>query len=373
MEIQIKQRELKDAIDLAGKVATGHEYWRHVTISTSHEDGVQMLACGPDAMLVYNLWCARVKYDGIYSTELAPFKRLVNNAPKVPLTLSVEDGVCWMDTGHAKLRLAPETKRADWVAPELGERIGRFTGDEWREILATVGPAVAVDTARPILNAFWMTFHGGTDARVVAADGFRLALWERSRCEAYDASLLVVGQPLIKCQRAFKDVEIVRVYENEARQAVFDTDQFTLFVRQESGKFPDYTQVIPADNKINAWIDIDRAHWLEVLRQLAPLADENANTVELYIDSDGARHVVYKNSIVAAKAGLVYQKRSGLNVRTAFNYRYLQDFLKTRSEQWIRVGFSTREQAFGPNINGPIRFMTGNQAEACIMPMHTHR
>ena len=165
--------------------------------------------------------------------------------------------------------------------------------------------------------------HQATFARVVASDGYRVAL-----C---DFPTTGEGRTLIIPARSVD--ELVRVLrEGEARftygdgQLSVTTSRIRMNLKLLDGEFPDYDRVIPKEIKLK--VTLPAAMLKEAVGRVSVLADRNANNRIEFLVSDGKLRLAAEGDYGRAQDLLeVVQSGAVPTMSLAFNARHVLDAL----------------------------------------------
>lgn len=191
--------------------------------------------------------------------------------------------------------------------------------------------------------------HHGESARVVASDGYRVAI--RDFPASGDGKNLIVP--------ARSADELIRVLkEGEARFTYGDgiltvtTDRVKMNLKLLDGDFPDYERVIPKDIKLQ--ITLPAGALKEAVSRVAVLADKNANNRVEFLVSEGKLRLATEGDYGRAQDTLdVVQGGSEPAISLAFNARHVLDAL-TPIEGDVELLFSgsTSPAIFRPVSGG---------------------
>ncbi|MFC4454508.1 DNA polymerase III subunit beta [Deinococcus sonorensis] len=178
-------------------------------------------------------------------------------------------------------------------------------------------------------EAFQAVFRGlkveqhAEKARVVASDGFRLALREFGT-PGEPRSLIVPARSADELVRVLRDGE-VRLAFGEGMLGV-TTDRVRMNVKLLDGDFPDYERVIPRDIKLR--VKLPAAALKEAVSRVAVLADKNANNRVEFLVSEGTLRLAAEGDYGRAQDTLsVSQEGSEPALSLGFNAKYVLDAL----------------------------------------------
>jgi len=179
----------------------------------------------------------------------------------------------------------------------------------------------------------------GTDAMLVATDGYRLARYQLELAEPVAAAtkLIVPARGLSEVVRAGGEGQIeATVVGGQANQLIFNTGDAKISVRLVDGQYPNYQQVIPKefDKKVVA----STAQLLAALRRAGVVAGDRASMVKLAMD--GSSLVITASSDTAGNAyEEIDVERTGDPLTIAFNAKFLVEILNHVEAETVTLEF----------------------------------
>ena len=218
------------------------------------------------------------------------------------------------------------------IIPKMGKNKDKsfvFPHQIISEIATSVAYAASSDESKPVLTG--VRFQGlGSSIVVVATDGFRLA---KKTIKIDNATIL--GEGLILPARTI--VELSRLVESskdevsmtwipENNQVIFGLGEIELVSRILQGNFPDTEKIIPKDFKTE--LKIDREELLKDLRAAGIFARENSNIVKFSVQGLVLR-VQASGGQIGENESEIEIETEGEDLETAFNFKYLLDFLNS--------------------------------------------
>jgi DNA polymerase-3 subunit beta len=216
------------------------------------------------------------------------------------------------------------------AAPDLGEPFG-VPGAVLSDLIEQVQMAMAVHDIRYYLNGLLFVIDGG-QLTLVASDGNRLAL--ATAAAAVDASLprrsfilpRKTVQELLRLLRegaAADDSSAVEI-RCGAAQVCLRWAGFECLSKLVEGRFPDYTRVIPAQNK--HLMTLQRAALQTALQRAAILTNEKFRGIKLSL-APGRLRVAASNAEREEALEELEADYSGPSLEIGFNVGYLLDVL----------------------------------------------
>jgi DNA polymerase-3 subunit beta len=160
-------------------------------------------------------------------------------------------------------------------------------------------------------------------ARVVASDGFRLALRD-FEAHGDHRNLILPARSADEVVRVVRDGEVGVSY-GEGTMGII-TDRVKMNVKLMDGEFPDYERVIPSDVRLR--ITLSASALKDAVNRVAVLADKNANNRVEFLISEGQLQLAAEGDYGRAQDTLaVMQDGSEPAMSLGFNAKYVLDAL----------------------------------------------
>ncbi len=251
-----------------------------------------------------------------------------------------------------------ESADNQWVKVKCGKSHFRLAGispDEY-PVWPTIAPAdsktIEIDTStlldaiektlyaagesdtRYVLNG--LLFHLKTDniLNVVGTDGHRLALSTKVISESLQEDMkLILSRKSVSELRRFLDGEsrpaILTIGKNHI---LFTVGGIQFLTRLIEGTYPNYEQVLPADN--NKSIGVGRDAFSRALRIVSILSKERSSAVKVEINPD-AMVISTSNPDLGDAKDEIPVNYAGESMVFAFNARYLLDVLGVMESETV--------------------------------------
>lgn len=234
------------------------------------------------------------------------------------------------------------------AVPEGGHRMG---ASAWRDGIERVIFATTMEETRYALmgvNVEW--WDGGV--RLVATDGFRLALWETAQAPSERRSCLVPRKAIAGLRRLIESSDEDVEFAADDHRAYFRVGGRELVSRLLSGQFPNYEMVIPRDADKRAVVSGES--FGDACRRVGILADERSRAVTLSF-SPGRVVLTARSAEVGEEAvDEVECDYGGEAVEITFNWGFLDDFLGVVSGD-VEIAFTDSQK--------PVLFRPRGEAE----------
>lgn len=194
-----------------------------------------------------------------------------------------------------------------------------------RSMVRQTAFAVSTDETRVFLTGLYLMVDG-TEVRLVATDGGRLALRTGTLAKpaAQKVGVIVPAKTMHELTRALGGVDGEVEISLAENQILFSLPGARITSRLIPGPFPNYQQVIPQGHKQRVTVGTERL--LAAVRRVAITARDSANVVRL--QANGETLVLASNTPEYGRSEEKIDVVSeGETVATAFNARYLLDCL----------------------------------------------
>jgi DNA polymerase-3 subunit beta len=215
-----------------------------------------------------------------------------------------------------------------------------------REMLRMTSFAVSHEEARYVLNGVLLEIDNNI-IRIVATDGRRLAKIERKLEIAIkkEIKMIIPVKAINEITRNLKE-EGTTSFLTGTNQILFDVNSVLIATRIVEGEFPNYNQVIPAEQKIK--IKMNTQEFLSAIRRANLLATPDFQAVKFEVFKD--KLVVSKiTPDVGESREEVAIEYGGPETIVGFNPGFFIEVLKNISEEKINL------ELLGPDKPGVIR------------------
>jgi DNA polymerase-3 subunit beta len=249
--------------------------------------GIELTATDYELEIRCALGC-HVEETGEVILPAKRFMEVIGAFTGPDVRLKVVDGICHLKSGRSHFRLAGYPDPMPTLPP-TDETLGIILSQSlFRDMLEKVEFAMGNDVNRPGLNGARLTLANGK-VEMAATDTHQLAVYPvqlegddlpEFACTLQRRAVTEVQNFLAKDEG--EEVEIV-VDEN---QIEFRTPFYTIKSRLNSGRAPNYQQVIPRDPILT--VELDRACFLETVKRINVLAKEDAHRFRLEVCEEKA-------------------------------------------------------------------------------------
>lgn len=304
---------------------------------------------------------AKVEREGKTTIPARLISELINNVLPGQVQIEEKDGQVIFSSDNlfsARISTIPANEFPT-VPSEAGEKDMFLSRDVLRLLTTQVCFSAAQDETRPVLTGILLVL--GEESYAVATDGFRLSYKNLSSLvKGFDLkkedkgeknSLLIPSRSIEEMSRILSNLKEAKgidqvglVVKRREGQAIFSTDSIVLTGKLIEGDYPNFDRVMP--KKWSHKATVGKEDLLRAIKMAAIFAKEAGSVVRLKIERD--RLVVAAESQQYGKEESVIDARvEGPDVESAFNYRYILDFLGSIQNE--EVSFET-EGATSPGV-----------------------
>jgi len=315
---------------------------------------------------------AKIEEDGAITIPARLLIDFVNSLPNelIEITLPSNSHSVEIKSGRFQAHINGIDAQDFPPVPSVsGGVIANIASKALSDGIAQVVFATATEESRPVLTGINAEFEG-EHLKLVAADGFRLAVHETALNSAVDEKTMVIipTRTLSELNRLLGDQEEpVEITINQQKsQALFRLKNAELVSQLIQGSFPDYSQVIPQSYTTRAVVDVNE--FLRIIKMSSIFARDASGIVRLLV-TPGSELTPGKLT-VSAQAEEIGDNVSemdalvdGEEAKIAFNARYLSDVLSVLHQAQVAIEITT------PSSPGIIRPVGVDNYIHVIMPM----
>ena len=304
----------------------------------SCDEGIR-LTCTDMALGIETVIPATIGEEG---RAVLPGKLLCEIVRKLP------GGVCNVSVGgrmQATLRCASVRTTISGFDPVEYPELPQVTGQSFampqntlRDMIGRTLFAIAQDESRPILTGCLMEI-GRSEMRVVALDGFRLALRkEPVEGPESDISAVVGGKVLGDIAKILSDSDDPVELCFSRSHVQMNIGATHVVARLLEGEFIRYRQILPEEWQTR--VTIDRAELSGAIDRASLIARENKSYLVCF-RLDGETLSVTSNSETGDMEEQIPVTTEGKDLTIAFNVRYITDVLRALSDDQIVMRFNS--------------------------------
>ncbi len=303
---------------------------------------------------------AKIEQDGITTIPARLLIDFVNSLPNelIEITLPHNSHTLEISSGRFQAHINGIDAQDFPPIPDVSDGLAaNIESNALREGITQVVFAAATEESRPVLTGINAEFEG-EQLKLVAADGFRLAVHETALNSAVKekTTVIIPTRTLSELNRLLgEQEEPVEITINQQKsQALFRLKNAELVSQLIQGSFPDYSQVIPQSYTTRAVVDV--SEFLRVIKMSSIFARDSSGIVRLVV-APGTELIPGKVT-VSAQAEEVGGNTSeidalvdGEEAKIAFNARYLSDVLSIIHQAQVAIETTTSSS---PGIIRPV-------------------
>ncbi len=268
-----------------------------------------------------------------------------------PIALGVGEGHLYWRVGNfkAEVRVAPVESYPEFLFPPDGHEVF-IPRESLAKAVARVRHAVAKDSYRGALRGILMEF-SDTSLRLVATDGYRLALHDLPQATPFQEKVVVPAEGIAKALQVLEATETEEIAIRLAPGVVGlsasgQALSARVGLRLVGETFPEYRGVIPKD--FVAQVLVETSTLREALRRLEVLADKDNRRLDFSLGEGSLRIAAKGDQGEGEEEVPARVEGSDRLPEFSLNARYLLDALPDDGETLIRLSGKTTPLVVSP-------------------------
>ena len=233
---------------------------------------------------------------------------------------------------------------------------------ELARVVDSVIHAAGKDESRPVLTGTLLEYKPG-QLRLVAADGFRLAIAKSTTATGNDANIAAIipastmriVADAVRNRSGTVDLELAL----DQGRAQFKIPNLTVITHLLLGTFPKYRQLVPDSYAAQALVDRDELR--RAIDICAVLARSGSNIIRLVSHGDELQMFSRSEEVGNTEVAILAEMTG--HTQIAFNCRYLRDIANAPGSDFIAI------ETTNPSSPGVFRDEGGRKTEV-VMPMY---
>lgn len=231
---------------------------------------------------------------------------------------------------RAKFGLVSSSEYPNFL-PELKKNIIEVDSRELGLAIKKSVISVSIDDSRPVLTGLLFKKKKEGEMMLVGTDGYRLSISGFKYKGEWNRDVLVPAKPL---NMLFKEEGMVKIgYDEKGSQIVIEGESKSILIRVIQGDYPNFVKIIPENE--NTIIRVAYEDLLRGVLQTAVFARQNANIVRFEVKKK--LKLSTQTGYVGSGEAEIEAKITGEEVLTAFNFRYLKEFLASQKGEEIEI------------------------------------
>lgn len=283
---------------------------------------------------------AKIKEEGELTIPAKNLFEIVNNLSQGNIHLSSEKENLKISGSGFSAKISGMNSSDFPKVPQSIKKEGviDLSKTEFLNTLPQVSFAASSDETRPVLTGVYFLL-SGKSLTLVSTDGFRLSKKTINLENSYkEIKTVIPKNVLMEAVRIGEENEgiLLEIKEKE-KQIVFGFDNLILSSRVLEGEFPDYEKIIPKGSSVK--VRVDKEEILRAVKLASVFARDSANIVKIKIMKDSIK-LTAESSQVGNQETTVDAKIEGEGLEISFNYKFLEDFLKTIEGEEVLMEFN---------------------------------
>lgn len=336
-----QQADLLEALNIVQRAAAARS-----TIPTLEcvwmraEHGTLTLMCTDLQMGIESSIPVSVEREGQVLLPVRLFSEIVRKLPEGEISFDCNDHLSTViRMGHSRTTLQGLSTDEFPAMPIIeGANTILLSQNTLRDMIRQTSFAVATEETRPILKGCYVEVEG-KDIRMVALDGFRVAIRKATLPQEAEALKAVVpGRYMNELARLLEDEEGEVALGFGQTHLMVDLGAARMTIRLLEGEYINYKQLLPSDYQTN--ILVPCAAFAECVDRASLMARQGkTNLIRLHIENDSIQ--ITSNSEMGDIFEEMPVEMQGPPLDIAFNVRYVNDLIKNLSEENILMRFNS--------------------------------
>ena len=302
------------------------------------------------------------KEDGSIAIPAKILLETLRNLPEQPVNFTIEESSYSIEisSDNGRYKLSGENATDFPRVPTVSDGYSvNISSDVLGTAISNTIYATSNDELRPSMTGVFLKLDE-TNATFVATDSHRLIRYRRVDIVSDMSHSMIIPRKALTLLKATLPSEVTNVaMEFNTSNAFFDFNRIKMICRLIDERYPDYENVIPADNENN--ITIGKAELLSSLKRIAIYANKTTHQVRLKITGSelmiSSEDLDFSNE---ANERLVCE-HDGDDIEIGFNAKFLIEMLGNISSDQLTFKLSA------PNRAGLIEPSNKNENEDLLM------
>jgi DNA polymerase-3 subunit beta len=195
------------------------------------------------------------------------------------------------------------------------------------------------EETRPVLTGIFFGSKGG-NAEIVSTDGFRLSLLRPEKNKTDFPGIIIPSHVLSEVVRQSKKSEAIIATVSDTEKILrFSQGNATIYSRVIEGEFPPYEKVIPKGH--TTLLVVEKDEFLRNIKLVSVFAREHGDIILFDIKKEGLTLRPKTTQGDDSQVFMEHVEFEGEELKIAFNYRYVLDFLNTVSLEKLTIELTT--------------------------------
>lgn len=286
------------------------------------------------------------KENGSIAVPAKILLETLKNLPEQPVTFSMDEETYSIEinSDNGRYKLAGENATDFPKIPEVteGHNIDIST-DALSSAISNSIFATSNDELRPAMTGVYIKF-SSTNTTFVATDGHRLIRYRRVDVASEgDHDIIIPRKALNLLNTTFPAENSNVTIEFNSSNAFFHFNNIKMICRLIDERFPDYENVIPAEN--NNHMGINRLELLNSLKRISIYANKATNQVRLKITGSELQVSAEDLDFSSEANERLSCEHDGEDIEIGFNGKFLMEMLNNLDSKDITLQLSEPNRA----------------------------
>jgi DNA polymerase-3 subunit beta len=327
MRITVNQGELEDKLVMASK-AVAKKSVKPVLSGFLFDvsDKVFVYATDMETGVRAEVLANEVEGEGKFVVEATTFLEIVKNLPSDIVDLEFEDNTLKIVSGKSRFTLSTmdASEFPEFVSAETDSALEIDTSI-LEEMVDKVMFAAATDEfMRNLYGVFWEL--SGNNLRLVASDGFRLALMDQPMDVGMELNFLISLPSMKELKNILSNTsEPTLKLKFDGKRLSVEAGDVEVTMRVVDADFPDYKRVLP--ETYSTRITVSRDEMLSALKRVMVISKKGSEAVKFTVENEmfemSSRSPDYGEATEEVEAEI-----EGENITIAFNPKFIQESLR---------------------------------------------
>jgi len=289
--------------------------------------------------------------DGIITSNGKKLLDIIKILKNAPISLTAQNNMLYIDQGNSQFKL-PMFKSSEFPEFPILENSATIQINAQDFVSAFKKITSAADNNNPKfeLNAALLDIHENY-INFVATDTRRLAIVTINQKSENALSLIIPKKAIVEIQKLFFD-DLTIIFSST--YLVIQSKQFTFFTKIVNGKYPEYTRIIPSEERYK--LSLPKAAMIDAIKQITIVSTDIKVTFH--------SHLITFDSLsddnFEAKTEIAIETPFTEEFSIAINSRYILDFLAQIDTQDFSITLNKTDLPFT---------LQSNNFKTIIMPI----
>jgi len=287
---------------------------------------------------------------------------IANRLPNAPVVFSTEEGKIAVNCGSAKFTLLSMPVEEYPTLPEVDERTGVLSADDFAAAVSQVAVAASRDDVTPVITGVQLEV-GDNSLSLVATDRYRVAVreidWDSGSSTAAGTTALIPARTLSEIGKTFAHsgtIAVSIVHTDDRELIAFSADKKTVTSLLIKGNFPPVKRLFP--EVVDNYAVINTAELIEATRRVSLVLEREA-ALRFTFSIDGLT-LEAAGSEQAQASETIDAHLHGDDVVVSLKPSFLLDGLGAVHSEFVRISFTKTEN---PNKPGPVLITSQSSKE----------